>query len=123
MERKRDYTPEFRAEAVKRVLAQGLSLAEAAVGAAGDVGELGGQCQGINGSCCPRSADGGGIGGGAEAIARGLGRGAQGARPLKKSDGVLCEGVAARYAFMKPWRLEYPVEVRSRVLDVSRSGC
>jgi transposase len=30
MERKQDYTPEFRAEAVKMVLAQGLSLAEAA---------------------------------------------------------------------------------------------
>ncbi len=30
MERKQDYTPEFRAEAVKVVLAQGLSLAEAA---------------------------------------------------------------------------------------------
>ncbi len=30
MERKQDYTPEFRAEAVKLVLAQGLSLAEAA---------------------------------------------------------------------------------------------
>lgn len=30
MERKQDYTPEFRAETVKLVLAQGLSLAEAA---------------------------------------------------------------------------------------------
>ena len=30
MERKQDYTPEFRAEAVKLVLAQGLSLGEAA---------------------------------------------------------------------------------------------
>ena len=30
MERKQDYTPEFRAEAVKLVLNQGLSLAEAA---------------------------------------------------------------------------------------------
>ena len=32
------------------------------------------------------------------------------------------KGSAARYAFMREWRIEYPVEVMARVLDVSCSG-
>ncbi len=62
MERKQDYTPEFRAEAVKVVLAARAVSGrggEAAVGAKGDVGELGGQRQGINETGCTRSAHGG----------------------------------------------------------------
>jgi hypothetical protein len=46
---KKDYTFEFRAEAVELVLMQSLSLAEAAVSIEGDTGELGGKCQTING--------------------------------------------------------------------------
>src|SRR5512134_3101593 len=90
--------------------------------AEGDTGELGGPYQDSQGSGGARSAHGSRTGSGAEALAQGTGRGAPGARYLKKSDGVLREGVAARYAFMKQWRLEYPVEIMARVLEVSRSG-
>ncbi|TAN40688.1 MAG: IS3 family transposase [Nitrospirae bacterium] len=41
---------------------------------------------------------------------------------LKKAAGVLCEGVAARYAWMRDMRLQYPIPVMSRVLSVSTSG-
>ena len=41
---------------------------------------------------------------------------------VKKSGGVLCAGVAARYAVMKTMRLEYPIAVLCRAFGVSRSG-
>ena len=66
MERKQDYTPEFRAEAVKVVLAQGLSLAEAAKRLSvpkGDLSELGSQCQRLEDAGCTGSTHGGRAGG------------------------------------------------------------
>ena len=50
------------------------------------------------------------------------GRSPHGAGNLKKSHGVLRKGVIARYAFMKAYRLVYPVKLMARVLEVSRSG-
>jgi len=41
----------------------------------------------------------------------------------KKCDGVLCQGIAARYAFMKRWRADFPIALMCRALRVSRSGC
>ncbi|MFZ2956562.1 MAG: IS3 family transposase [Candidatus Ozemobacteraceae bacterium] len=41
---------------------------------------------------------------------------------LKKGRGVLCEGVAVRYAVISAMRLEFPITVLCRVLKVSRSG-
>ncbi|MCX5803046.1 MAG: IS3 family transposase [Proteobacteria bacterium] len=41
---------------------------------------------------------------------------------LKKAAGVLCQGVAARYAIMKILRLTYPLPLICRVLETSRSG-
>jgi len=45
-----------------------------------------------------------------------------GAGDFKKSDGVLCKGVAARYAFMKRERPLYPLRLLSSAMGVSRSG-
>lgn len=39
---------------------------------------------------------------------------------LKKSERVLRQGVAARYAFMRECRLHFHVEVMSRLFSVSR---
>lgn len=41
---------------------------------------------------------------------------------LKKSDGVLYKGVAARYAFMRRERPLYPLRVLCSAMRVSRSG-
>ena len=41
---------------------------------------------------------------------------------LKKSSRVLCEGVAARYAMINSLRLQYPLPPLCYVLDVSASG-
>ena len=48
--------------------------------------------------------------------------GAHGARHLKKSDGILREGVAVRYAFVERHRGIWPIVVQCRVLQVSASG-
>src|SRR5262249_992652 len=45
-----------------------------------------------------------------------------GARDLKKSDGLLRQGVAMRYRFIQKHRGIWPIEVQCRVLEVSRSG-
>ena len=41
---------------------------------------------------------------------------------LKKSDGVFCEGVVVRYAFIERHRNVWPVVVQCRGLEVSVSG-
>ncbi|MFC1962551.1 IS3 family transposase [Chloroflexota bacterium] len=41
---------------------------------------------------------------------------------LKKAAGVLCQGVAARYAAIRQMRLYYPIPLLSRMLKVSSSG-
>ncbi|WP_216360870.1 type II toxin-antitoxin system HicA family toxin [Acidithiobacillus marinus] len=41
---------------------------------------------------------------------------------VKKSGSVLCQGIAARYALMKAWRSQYPINVMAKLLAVSRSG-
>ena len=45
-----------------------------------------------------------------------------GTRHIKKSDRVLCEGVAARYAIMKAMRFRYCIAVMCGILKVSKSG-
>ncbi|WP_141031089.1 IS3 family transposase [Escherichia coli] len=41
---------------------------------------------------------------------------------FKKSHSVFCPGVAEKYALIKQWRQLFPVEAMCRVFDVSRSG-
>ncbi len=43
-------------------------------------------------------------------------------RDILKSGGVLCQGIAAGYAFMKVWRGQYPVPLMAQTLEVSRAG-
>ena len=43
-------------------------------------------------------------------------------RNLKKSGGVLCQGVAVRYAAVQDLRLHYPLKLACRMLLVSTSG-
>ncbi|QYF93575.1 IS3 family transposase [Massilia sp. PAMC28688] len=120
------YTPEFRAEAVKLVLAQGLTLEEAAKRIAIPKGTLA-----IWVSAAKRGSDPT-----APPSSRGVAElEAEVAKPRKelavermekevpkKGHRVLCEGVAARYAFMNSVRLDYPLSLLCRVFDVSRSG-
>ena len=40
----------------------------------------------------------------------------------KKSDGVLCEGVAVKYAWIRAHRDSFPIDLMCEVLKVSRSG-
>jgi putative transposase len=47
---------------------------------------------------------------------------ADGTGETEKSGGGLCQGVAARDAFMKQWQLDTPVQRMARALEVSRSG-
>ena len=124
MKGKQEYSPEFREEAVKLVTEPGLTPDEAArrLTIPKGTGQLGG--------CSPREepqhacgqSHGGGTGTGEQPVAQRTGGCPDGARHLNNSDGVLCQGVATRYAFMKQWRRQFPVDVLSRVLDVSRSG-
>src|SRR5207253_830211 len=44
------------------------------------------------------------------------------ARDPKKSDGVFCEGVAVKYAWVRKHRDSFPIAVMCDVLDVSASG-
>jgi transposase-like protein len=43
-------------------------------------------------------------------------------KKLKKGHRVLCQGVAARYAFAKSERLDYPLGLLCRVFQISRNG-
>src|SRR5206468_3456543 len=69
-----------------------------------------------------RQPHGGRTGGRKCAATQGAGRDKDGARYCKKSGSVLCAGVAAKYAWMKTVRLEFPVTMLCKALDVSRSG-
>ena len=51
-----------------------------------------------------------------------IGRSQNGARSVKKSGGVLCEGNAVKYAMMKTLREDYPMPVMCRIYGVSTSG-
>ncbi|HGJ9107932.1 TPA: IS3 family transposase, partial [Pseudomonas aeruginosa] len=125
MERKQDYSPEFRAEAVKLVLDQGLSQGEAARRLSMPKGTLANWVAAIRGKAPGTPA-------GSQTVAeleqenarlrKELAEARLERDILKKGDGVLCKGVAARYAFMKAWRLHFPIEAMSRLLEVSRSG-
>ncbi|KAI5911967.1 IS3 family transposase [Azoarcus sp. PA01] len=127
MQRKcQHYTPEFRAEAVKLVLEQGLSHEAAPQRLAVPKGTL------SNWITAAKSSRGGSAPPGARSVAELEAENARLRKELaearaerdiiKKGSRVLCQGVAARYAFMKQWRLRFPVELMSRVFGVSRSG-
>lgn len=45
-----------------------------------------------------------------------------GARPFKKSGGVLCQGSAVKYAIMKELKGDYPMPFMCRIYEVSPSG-
>jgi putative transposase len=45
-----------------------------------------------------------------------------GARSIKKSDGILRQGIDVRYQFIATEKAKYPVTLMSRILKVSRSG-
>lgn len=122
---KQVYTAEFQAEAVRVVLEDGLSLAEAARRISVPKGTLTnwvmkarkGQPLAAPSGRAPVSE--------LEAenarLRRELAE-ARMERDLLKGHRVLCQGVVARYAFMKAMRLDYPLTVMCRVFDVSHSG-
>jgi hypothetical protein len=98
MENPQSYTHEFKAEAVKLVLNQGLSLREAAKRLSFPKGTLTNWVSNARGAWWhrPPGSLSAGTGGRGEADAKGLDRGPHGARHLKKSDGVFCKGRAKR---------------------------
>jgi putative transposase len=123
---KKKYTPELREEAVKLVLAQGLTLEDAAQRIAIPKGTLANWVNAAKRGNGPESAPGSRTVSEPEAEAarlqQGAGRGEDGAGYRKKGGSVLCAGVAAKYAVMKTMRLDYPTTILCKAFDVSRSG-
>ncbi len=123
MKKQQRYTPEFRAEAVKLVTDQGLSQQAAADRLAIPKGTLANWVAASKASNRPAAP-------GARSAAELEKENARLRKELAEArmerdilkNGVLCQGVAARYAFMKQWRLHFPVKTMSRLFGVSRSG-
>ncbi|MEW6369919.1 MAG: transposase [Pseudomonadota bacterium] len=123
---KHTYTKEFRAEAVKLVLEQGMSLEEAGASLALPKGTL------ANWAAAARRGDGAAAVPGGRSVAeleaevtrlrKELANANVEVEILKKSHRVLCTGVAAQYAQVKAMRPDFPVERLCRAFDVSRSG-
>jgi transposase len=111
------YTPQFRAEAVKLVLAQGLSLEEAARRIAMPKGTLANWVitdkRGNAGTVMPGSRTVPELEAEVARLRKELAN-PHGTRRRKKGGRVLCSGVAARYAFMKSLRLDYPMGLLCR---------
>lgn len=114
------YSPELRSEAVRLVLEQGLTQGEASQRLTVPKGTIANwvaaakQGRGpVSGARTAQELEG---------EPQRVGGSEAGAGNPKKSRSVLCQGVTARYAFMKKWREVFPVDLMSRVLEVSRSG-
>ncbi|WP_371876388.1 IS3 family transposase [Pseudoduganella chitinolytica] len=126
---KKTYTPELKEEAVKLVLAQGLSIEQAAARVSIPKGTLANWVAAAKRGPAATTAPG------SRSVAELEAENAQLRKQLaqaemerdigKKSGGVLCARVAAKYAWIKTMRLnfpDYPVKLMCQVLDVSRSG-
>ncbi|MFI4939587.1 MAG: IS3 family transposase [Burkholderiales bacterium] len=126
MMKPRTYTPELRDEAVKLVLAQGLTLGEAAKRIAIPMGTLATWVKAAKRGDSAVSAPGSRTVPELEAEVAKLRRELAETRMErdigKKGGSVLCAGVAAKYAVMKTMRLEYPIAILCRAFGVSRSG-
>ena len=120
------YTKELRLEAVRLVTEGGLSVrrgGDAPLVTQIDPGELGTGLQSGKAGAHRRDAQATDrCGDGTGAGQAGTGPGADGARHIKKSGRVLCQGVAARHAVMEQMRPDYPLGMLCRVLGVSASG-
>ena len=122
MAKKRQYTDEFKREAVKLVTEQGYTQTEAA------------RSLGINVNLIRRwrekfAAENPGTETMSETeqqeldpAARGESPVADGAGHFKKSDGILRERKSVKFGWIDEHRAEWPVEVLCQVLGVSRSG-
>ena len=112
------YTPEFRAEAVKLVLAHGLSLEEAAQRIVMPKGTLANWIssakRGSAGTVMPGSRTVPELEAEVARLRKELAETRMERDVIKKGGRVLCPGVAARYAFMKSVRLNYPMELLCR---------
>ena len=122
--RRAKYTLEFKLEAV-RLVKGGQDASVTAQGAGHPEGQtLGnwvrlsekGELHGAGRQAGERRADGAG------AAAGRAGAGEDGARHPKKSDGVLCEGIAVKYAWIAKHKAVWPVTLMCEVLGVSASG-
>ncbi|WP_134802553.1 IS3-like element IS600 family transposase [Shigella dysenteriae] len=117
------YSKEFKAEAVRTVLENQLSISEGAsrlslpegplgqwvTAARKGLGTLGSRtvaeleseilqlCKALNEACLERDI-------------------------FKKSNSVFCTGVAEKYALIEQWRQQFPIEAMCQVFGVSRSG-
>ncbi|WP_454754645.1 IS3 family transposase [Cupriavidus necator] len=119
------YSEEFQAEAVRLVLEQGLTLQSAAQ-------RLGIPKGTLTNWVLKAKAPGAVAAPGGVTVAELAAENARLRKELaeaklerdivKKGRGVLRQGIAARYAFVKQWREVYPIKLMCRVLGVSRSG-
>jgi putative transposase len=126
MTKLKTYTPELREEAVKLVVTQGLTIDEAALRLAIPKGTLGNWVSAARRGAGPKAAPGSRSVAELETKVTKLRKELAEVRMerdiKKKSGGVLCAGVAAKYAVIETMRLEYPVTVLCRAFEVSRSG-
>jgi putative transposase len=120
------YTPEFRAEAVKLVLVQGLSVQEAADRLNMSKGTLGFWAtqtrKGVNtGVAAAGTQSVEELTAEIKKLRKELAE-TRMERDVIKNRRVLCSGVTARYAWISEHRGTFPVAVTRRVLGVSRAG-
>jgi len=119
------YTPELREEAVKLVLAQGLTLEDTAARSTIPKGTSANWVSaaklGITPSAAPRSCTVPELEAENAKLRKELAE-ARIERDIVKGGSVLCAGVAAKYAVMRAMILEYPITVMCQVFRVSRSG-
>ncbi|WP_323927984.1 IS3 family transposase [Aeromonas veronii] len=127
MKSREHYSPAFRAEAVRLVLEQGLSQAEAATRRLGIA-----KCTLSNWVVAAKGGKDTSAIPGARSVAeleaevarlrKALAQASMERDIIKKAAGVLCSGVTAKYAWIVKQQDLYPISVICRVLEVSRAG-
>ena len=122
--KRRAFTTEFKAEAVRLVRESGKAVGDGGAGTGSDgdgAAELGAAGGDRRGPGRAGRADDRGARGARPAAAREADA-ADGARHPKKSDGLLREGERVKFAFIAAEKAAFPVRLLCRTLQVSRGG-
>ncbi|EBW6363964.1 IS3 family transposase [Salmonella enterica subsp. enterica serovar Oranienburg] len=117
------YSKEFKAEAVRTVLENQLSISEGASLLSVPEGTLGQWVTAARkGTVTPGTRSVAELESEVMQLRKALNEAGLNAIYIKKSNCVFCPGVAEKYALIEQWRQLFPVETMCRVFGVSRSG-
>ncbi|EAP0829527.1 IS3 family transposase [Salmonella enterica] len=117
------YSKEFKAEAVRTVLENQLSISEGASRLSVPEGTLGQWVTAARkGLVTPETRPVAELESEVLQLRKELNKARFERDVLKKGNCVFCPGVAEKYALIEQWRQQFPVEVMCRVFGVSRSG-